>query len=148
MTSMNRGKLLKDFSTAWEAKDVDALMGLMADECAFRASLGPEPGMTFVGREEVRRGFILFLGPPGPPAAETVTDEPLICDDFAVTRWTTRIPQSDGEPLVVRACDIIEFAGDRIGVKDTYRKVSGDPPRPSAASGVHDRFYPRDPAST
>jgi hypothetical protein len=29
---------------------------------------------------------------------------------------------------VVRACDILEFDGDRIKLKDTYRKVAGDLP--------------------
>jgi ketosteroid isomerase-like protein len=125
----DRMALIEAFSAAWQAKDVDALMGLMADDCAFRASVGPEPGATFTGREEVRRGFQLFLGGrAATPAPETEAEQTLVAEDFAVTRWTTRVPQPQGPPLVIRACDILEFEGERIRFKDTYRKVAGPPP--------------------
>ncbi len=129
MSNPDRAALLEAFTVAWSAKDLDALMAFMAQECAFRASLGPEPGATFTGRDEVRRGFELFLGGGGgAPAPETENEETLISGDFAVTRWTSRFPQTDGPPVVVRACDIFEFDGDRITFKDTYRKVAGDLP--------------------
>jgi ketosteroid isomerase-like protein len=125
MTNADRSALLEAFTAAWEAKDVDGLMRLMADECAFRASVGPEPGVTFSGRDEVRRGFEQFLGAVAGPPPETETEAALVAEHFAVTRWTNRFPQSDGPPVVVRACDVFEFAGDRISFKDTYRKVAG-----------------------
>lgn len=122
-----RAELIERFSAAWAAKDLETLMALITDDCTFRASLGPEPGATFVGRDEVRRGFeqLLAIGSDAPaPAPETDAEEPLISRDFAVTRWTTRFPCSDGPPLVVKACDIIGFEGDRIKFKDAYRKVA------------------------
>lgn len=128
MSTADRAHLLDAFTAAWSAKDLDALMALMAEECAFRASIGPEPGTTFAGRDEVRRGFELFLGGGDTaPEPETENEEALIGGDFAVTRWTSRYPQPDGPPVVVRACDILEFHDDHIKLKDTYRKVTGDP---------------------
>jgi hypothetical protein len=127
-----RARLLARFTEAWEAKDLDGLMALMADAPCFRASVGPEPGASFDGAVAVRDGFARFLGlgtPPPAGAVETVTDPPLIAPGFAVTRWTTRIHQPSGPPVVVRACDIFGFEGDRIKSKDTYRKVAGDLPR-------------------
>ena len=122
----DRAELVDRFSAAWSAGDVETLMELMAEDCMFRASVGPEPGVTFSGRDEVRRGFEQFLGAArGGPEPDTDTEEPLISRDFAVTRWTSRFPKSDGAPLVVRACDILGFEGDRIKFKDTYRKVAG-----------------------
>jgi ketosteroid isomerase-like protein len=126
-----RAALLEQFTAAWEAHDLDALMALMTDDCRFRASVGPEPGSTFDGPDEVRHGFALFLGRArvlDPEPAETVTEPPLISDEFAVTRWTTRVRHSIGPPFVVSACDIFTFAGAQIASKDTYRKVSGNPP--------------------
>ena len=126
-----RAALLARFTAAWEARDLDTLMALMTDDCRFRASVGPEPGATFDGPDEVRHGFALFLGrTPASDAepAETVTESPLISEEFAVTRWTARIPHPDGPPSVVRACDIFTFAGPQIACKDTYRKLSGNPP--------------------
>ncbi|MGH2868635.1 MAG: nuclear transport factor 2 family protein [Solirubrobacteraceae bacterium] len=129
MNTADRERLLERFTAAWRAKDLDTLMALMTEECSFRASLGPEPGASFSGRAEVRRGFSLFLGgSAGDAPAETETEDPLISRDFAVTRWTTRYPQPAGSPVVVRACDILGFEGDRIKFKDTYRKVAGDLP--------------------
>ncbi len=124
----DRRALIDAFSTAWGAKDLDALMELMAPDCEFRSSVGPGPGARFAGRDEVRRGFSLFLGPPDAPAAETQSTGDLVGEDFAVTRWTARSPQPGGSVLEVRACDVFEFEGDRIKVKDTYRKVLGELP--------------------
>ena len=124
--SESRRALLDAFTQAWGDQDLDALMGLMSDGCEFRASVGPEPGTSFVGRDAVRRGFELFVGlgaPPPPPEVEN--EEPLVSGDFAVTRWTLRWPQPDGPPVEVRGCDVFLFDGDRIALKDTYRKVPG-----------------------
>ncbi|GAA1822476.1 nuclear transport factor 2 family protein [Planosporangium flavigriseum] len=123
-----RVALIEAFTKAWNAKDVDAVMDLMADDCEFRASVGPEPGATFTGRAEVRRGFESFLAPSDAPEPETEVGPLLVHDDFAVTRWTSRWPRPDGTTVEVRACDVFQFDGDRIRSKDTYRKVEGPPP--------------------
>lgn len=129
MAGHNRAELLDRFSAAWGAGDVDALMTMMTETCVFRASVGPEPGATFSGPDDVRRGFSLFIGAAATDSGvQTDTEDPLITEDFAVTRWTSRYPRSDGPPVVVTACDILGFEGDRIQFKDTYRKVSGDLP--------------------
>lgn len=123
-----RAALLAQFSEAWDAYDLDALVALMSEDCRFRASVGPEPGVTFEGRDAVRRGFGMFLAQARAAATEpteTVTEPPLISEEFAVTRWTTRTSHS---AVVVSACDIFTFAGTRIACKDTYRKVSGGLP--------------------
>ena len=131
-----RAQLIDRFGAAWGAADIDALMGLMSEDCWFRASVGPEPGAMFAGRAEVRRGFALFLTRTGSDEEpHTVSEEPLIADGFAVTRWTTRFPQPGGPGLVVRGCDVFGFEGSRIAFKDTYRKVSGDLPEANEQTG-------------
>ena len=128
MTVADRIALIESFARAWTARDVDALMALMAQDCEFKASIGPEPGTTFTGRAAVRQGYERFLGPGGSTTTTTEEEEMLVSEDFAVTRWTSRAPGSgpNGSPgsvdVVVRACDIFEFTGDRISRKDTYRK--------------------------
>jgi ketosteroid isomerase-like protein len=123
-----RVALIEAFTQAWNDKDVDAAMDLMADDCEFRASVGPEPGMTFTGREEVRRGFGIYLARSDEPEPETEVGPLLVHEDFAVTRWTSRRAEPDGTTIEVRACDVFQFDGDRIRSKDTYRKVAGAPP--------------------
>ena len=128
MDIAHRQTLLETFTEAWDAKDVDALMELMAQKCEFRASVGPEPGASFVGRDQVRHGYGLFLGRRDGPVTDTNVATPLISEDFAVTRWTSRWSTPDGASVVVHACDVFEFEGDRIKSKDTYRKVCGELP--------------------
>jgi ketosteroid isomerase-like protein len=125
MTDDRRVALLEAFSAAWNAKDLNAVMDLMADHCEFRSSVGPEPGTHFAGRDEVRRGFEIFLKPSDAPQPQTVHEEMLVTGDFAVTRWTLRMPGADASSSDVRGCDVFEFDGDRIKLKDTYRKVAG-----------------------
>ena len=45
------------FSEAWAKRDIDGLMALVTDDIFYGASVGPEPGATFRGRDAVRRGF-------------------------------------------------------------------------------------------
>ena len=117
-----RSRVIEQFRTAWEAGDVDALMALMTDDAEFRASVGPEPGRTFRGAAEIEQGFRQFLS-MAPTNASTTNQDDLICPDFAVTRWSTRTVGADGKVTEARACDVFEFEGDLIRVKDTYRKV-------------------------
>jgi ketosteroid isomerase-like protein len=125
MGDADHAELLEAFSRAWSAKDLDAVMQTMADDCVFRSSVGPDPGTTFSGRDEVRRGFALFIGPDSGPGAETVSEERIVNGNFAVTRWTLRLPGADDATPDVRGCDVFEFENGRIKVKDTYRKIPG-----------------------
>ena len=105
---------LARFGDAWRRKDVEALMEFMTDDCEFRASVGPEPGTTFRGRDDVRRGFELMLRDD--EQAEARSGHAFIDGDVGVAQW------SFGD---VRGCDVFEFDGDLIKVKDAYRKVQG-----------------------
>jgi ketosteroid isomerase-like protein len=114
---------LAEFGDAWRRKDLDALMAFMTDDCEFRASVGPEPGTTFVGRAQVRRGFALMLRYD--QAAEAHGGHAFVDGDLGASRWSFAYPGEDGGTVEVRGCDLYVFEGDRIRVKDAYRKVLG-----------------------
>lgn len=110
------------FIQAWARGDVEALMGLMSAECEFHASVGPEPGSRYTGREEVRQAYESFLEPVlGAGTSETELMPPLFGRDFAVVRW---IDRAAGGAVKTHGCDVFELEGDRIRRKDTYRKVA------------------------
>lgn len=115
---------LAEFGAAWRRRDLDALMSFMTDDCEFRASVGPEPGATFTGAEAVRNGFAQMLAYDA--AAEGHGGHAFIHGNLGVSQWSFRYDRGDGSPTEVRGCDIYEFQGDRIRVKDAYRKVTGD----------------------
>lgn len=125
MTHDERVALIESFTRAWRERDLDALMALMAEDCEFRSSTGPEPGTSFVGRDEVRRGFRQYLAPSDGPEPESESEPLLIGPGFALARWVVRQRHPDGSTTETRGCDVFEFEGGRIRLKDTYRKISG-----------------------
>lgn len=122
---MDNRQLIDAFGEAWGARDIDGVMDLMAPKCSFSASVGPDPGRTYLGPSEVRRGVESFLGPPADPDVVTETLAVRIGDDFAVVHWVARSTHPDRPTPVIRALDVFEFDDGRIRSKDTYRKVLG-----------------------
>lgn len=115
---------LAEFGEAWRRKDLDALMEFMTDDCQFRASVGAEPGTTFTGRDDVRRGFELMLRYD--EAAEAHGGHAFVHGRLGASQWAFEYSGQDGTTVEVRGCDLYEFEGDRIRVKDAYRKVLGE----------------------
>ena len=115
---------MAEFGAAWRAGDIEALMAFMTDDCVFRSSVGPGPGADFHGPEQVRRGFELMLQHDA--GGESRAGAVVIRGDFGASTWSYAFTAKDGSERVVRGCDLFEFDGDRIRVKDAYRKVEGD----------------------
>jgi ketosteroid isomerase-like protein len=117
---------LRAFGRAWADKDVDKLMSFMTDDCVYLASVGQEPGTTYRGPEEVRRGFAEMLA--FDTGMERRGGAISIAGDVGFAEWAFEERLPDGSRLV-RGCDIFEFAGDLIRKKDAFRKVMGTVPR-------------------
>lgn len=115
---------LAEFGAAWRSKDLDRLMEFMTDDCVFRASVGFEPGTTFRGRAEVRRGFELMLAYDA--GFESQGGAAFIVGDRGASQWSYVRTEDDGQVHQVDGCDLYEFVGGRIRVKDAYRRVHGD----------------------
>lgn len=96
----------------------------MTDDCVFRASVGVEPGTTFRGRAEVRRGFELMLAYDA--GYESRGGEAFITGDRGASQWSFARTGDDGRVQEVHGCDFFHFEGDRIRVKDAYRRVHGN----------------------
>jgi ketosteroid isomerase-like protein len=111
------------FGDVWRRGDVNTLRSYIADDCEFRVSVGHERGSSFIGREAVRRGFELMLAYDA--GAEGHGGHTFVDGDVGASQWSFGYEQPDGSTVEVRGCDICEFAGDRIRVKDAYRKVAG-----------------------
>jgi uncharacterized protein (TIGR02246 family) len=117
---------LTDFFAAWEAHDVDAVVSFFAPDGAYYASVGPDDeGTSFRGIDEVRRGVAAFLA-TYPDAHYTDTSVTLM-GDKALAQWTFQGTTTDGRKVKYRGVDVLEFSGDRIRVKDAYRKERSAP---------------------
>lgn len=111
---------LREFDDAWGLKDVDALMTFMADDCEYHASVGPNPGQSYRGLNEVRQGFEDMLKQESD--AVSAPGEIFVIGNRGVTEWAYDIVDKDGTHTRIRGCDIWKFEGDKIKVKDAYRK--------------------------
>src|SRR4051812_28408942 len=103
--------IVREFSDAWGRGDLEALMSHVAEDIVFCASVGPEPGATYVGREAARAGFKSMLGHDD--GWTPVPNEITPFGDHVLMRWGYR-RMVDGKEVVVRGCDIFSFRGERI----------------------------------
>ena len=113
---------LELFAQAWSRHDIDALMACMADDCVFHASAGPDAsGTRYIGRDAVRAGFVNAW--TDFPDARWTRARHFVAGRRGVSEWTfvgTRA--SDGQRVEVDGCDLFTFQGDKIRVKDSWRK--------------------------
>jgi mannose-6-phosphate isomerase-like protein (cupin superfamily) len=116
-----RRDTLVRFMAAWNARDPDALMACMAEDCAFNASAGPEAeGRRFVGRDEVRAAYCGVFETF--PQASWTADSHHVAADTGLSAWRFVGTDRTGRTVEVQGCDIFRFEGDLIAVKDSYRK--------------------------
>jgi ketosteroid isomerase-like protein len=113
---------LDAFARAWAARDLDAIMQCLTDDCVYGASVGPEPGATYRGQVEVRAGIAAMLTHDS--AVESQTTGLVIAGDRAFWEWRYVQIGADGARRLLHGCDLFTFAGDKIAVKQAFRKVA------------------------
>jgi ketosteroid isomerase-like protein len=116
---------LRDLLAAFNAHDLDRIMGFFTDDCVLDTPRGTDPGGTrYSGRAAVREGLAgRFTGIPDVHYGE---DEHWACADHAVSRWLLTGTTTAGEKMRVRGCDLFDLAPDgRIRRKDSYWKIVG-----------------------
>ena len=113
---------LDAFAQAWNRHDIDALMAFMADDCVFHAWTGPDAsGARHIGRDAVRAAYQKAWADF--PDAQWTRARHFVSGARGVSEWTfvgTRA--SDGTRVEVDGCDLFTFQGDKIRVKDSWRK--------------------------
>lgn len=114
-----RRAVLSRFMAAWNARDVDALMGCMADPCAFHSSATTATRQH--GRDAVRAGlaqvFDIF------PQAVWTEARHHVSGDTGLCEWRFTGTTRKGRNVDVQGCDILRFDGDLIASVDSYVKA-------------------------
>ena len=77
---------LQAFGDAWAKKGIDSLVQFITDDCEYHASVGPEPGERFIGKDEVRRGFQAMLDHDA--GNESLPGNLYVYGDRRVAEWT------------------------------------------------------------
>ena len=113
---------LDAFAQAWSRHDIDTLMSFMSEDCLFHTSAGQAAsGTRAIGREAVRAAFMKAWADV--PDAQWTRARHAVAGSRGLSEWTfvgTRA--SDGARIEVDGCDLFTFEGDKIRVKDSWRK--------------------------
>jgi len=112
---------LAEFDAAWGAGDIDKLLSFMAEDAVYSASVGPEPGETFRGCEDLRRGFEQMLEHDS--KRKRTGGETWALGNFGFARWEFEERDPDGRTHTIEGIDHFEFTGDLIRRKDAFRKT-------------------------
>jgi steroid delta-isomerase-like uncharacterized protein len=114
-------RLLQTFADAWNRHDVDALMSMMADECAFEASGGQDVnGERHAGRQAVQAAFAAVFAQY--PDAHWGNARHFVKGDRGVSEWTFTGTLEDGRRVEVAGCDLLTFRNGKIALKNSFRK--------------------------
>jgi len=113
--------LLDRFADAWNRHDLDALMAMMADDCVFQASAGPDvDGQRSEGKPAVRAAYAAVFD--AFPDARWAGARHLVAGLRGVSEWTFTGTHKDGRRVEVAGCDLLTFRDGRIAIKNSYRK--------------------------
>lgn len=115
-------EILKAYTAAWNAHDVDTIMSMMTEDCVFYAIAGPDvQGTVHQGQEKVRAAFVAAW--TNVPNAAWLDGEFFILNDTQAMS-TSRFTGTDLEGGVHEAqmVDLFVFEGDKIKVKNAFRK--------------------------
>jgi ketosteroid isomerase-like protein len=112
--------VLAQFSAAFGRGDVDAIMELMTDDCAFE-STGPAPdGQRVEGAAAVRQVWLDLFG--NTPDVRFEEEEAFVAGDRAVLRWRFSWTNSDGSQGHVRGVDVMRLRDGLVAEKFSYVK--------------------------
>jgi ketosteroid isomerase-like protein len=117
-----REATLAGFVDAWNAHDLDGVMACFTEDCVFWSSAGPHPeGGVFDGREAIAAAsgkiFETFRD------AAWTDSRTTLFGDRALWEWTFVGTAEDGTTTRVLGVDVLEFSGDRIRRKNSFRKT-------------------------
>jgi ketosteroid isomerase-like protein len=115
-------KTLKAVLEAFNAHDLDAIMGFFAEDCELYMPRGSEPwGTRYVGKAAVREGLATrFAGIPDVHYGE---DDHWVSGNHGVSTWLLTGTSKSGQALRVRGVDLLEFRDGKIVRKDSYWKI-------------------------
>jgi ketosteroid isomerase-like protein len=127
MSSSNDGAAvttatLEAFLAAFNAHDLETIMGFFAEDCEFYMPRGGQPwGTRYVGKAAVREGLATrFAGIPDVHYGE---DSHWVSGNHGVSTWLLTGTTKTGERVRVRGVDLLEFRDGKIIKKDSYWKI-------------------------
>jgi ketosteroid isomerase-like protein len=114
--------LLLELDAAFNAHDLDRIMGHFAEDASLDMPRGSQPwGTRYVGKENVRKGLAMRF--------ETTPDvrygdaRHWVSGPMGVSEWLLSGTMRDGRKVAVRGCDHYEIRDGKVIRKDSYWKI-------------------------
>ncbi|OFV47434.1 nuclear transport factor 2 family protein [Oligella sp. HMSC09E12] len=128
--SKDKLEILREYYKAWNAHDVERLMSMTADDCVFYTIAGPTiMGTENRGREQVRAAYESAWN-NFPDAAWLDGEYYLLEENKALAVCRFKGTDLNGAKHEAQMVDLFEFDGDKIKVKNAFRKnrppISGE----------------------
>ncbi|MFA7504082.1 MAG: nuclear transport factor 2 family protein [Burkholderiaceae bacterium] len=113
-----------EFGTAWNSHDPDLVASYFAEDGVYHASVGPDRlGRTFVGRDAVRDGVQMFF--ERFPDGRFENLRVVVAGNVGSFEWDFVATDESGKSVSTAGCDLLEFRGDQVLVKNAFRKARG-----------------------
>ncbi|TMJ25839.1 MAG: nuclear transport factor 2 family protein [Alphaproteobacteria bacterium] len=114
---------LKALVAAFNAHDLDRIMGFFTDDAVLEMPRGPDPwGSRYEGARAVREALQGRF--KGLPDVHYGNDVHYVDGDMGISQWTlTGTQASSGQRLEVRGCDFYTFRDGKITKKDSFWKI-------------------------
>ena len=112
--------VVERFNDALNAHDVDAVMALMTDDCAFENTYPPPDGERHEGQAAVRAFWEGLLR--ASPGARFTTEELFAAGDRCAARWRYDYTGADGRAGHIRGADVFRVRDGKVAEKLSYVK--------------------------
>jgi ketosteroid isomerase-like protein len=113
--------ILVELGEALDRRDMDLAMSYFTDDCVYYPSSGVSTREAYLGRDEVRAGLSAFLENSQTGRFELV--QLVVAGDQGFEEWRFVGTDANGNPIEVHGCDYYEFRGNKVTVKNCFRKV-------------------------
>jgi uncharacterized protein (TIGR02246 family) len=111
--------LIEQFNEAWNAKDLDAVMALMIEDCIFENTSPAPDGERFVGQAAVRAAWEPVFATPG---MRFETEEVFACGDRVTALWRYSWRNGNSSMGHIRGADVFRIRDGKIAEKFSYVK--------------------------
>ena len=112
--------VVTQFNDALNRHDVDALMTLMTEDCAFENTYPPPDGERYEGQNAVRGFWESMLR--SSPDARFDTEEMFAVDDRCTVRWRYHYTDDAGTAHHIRGVDVFRVRDGKVAEKYAYVK--------------------------
>jgi ketosteroid isomerase-like protein len=114
----------EDFGAAWNSHDADLVTSFFADDGVYHASVGPDPlGKSYLGKNNIRKGVQAFFDRF--PDGKFENLKVVVADEIGTFEWDFVATDSNGQKVRTAGCDLLRFTGDKVAVKNAFRKQRG-----------------------